>query len=78
MALMEMILAPSDCVCVNVNPVEFRIAGATKKPSDRATATTPKIQHATSIAKIYPHFVDVLLNEICTALTHREEFANRK
>ena len=77
MASMKMLLAPIDCVRVNVNPMELRIAAATQKPSDRAAAATSKIQHTTDMRKIYPHLVDVLLNEICAACTNSEEFANR-
>ena len=78
MALMEVLIAPIDSVRVDVNSMELRIAAVTKKPSDRATTTAPKIQHSMRIRKIYTHVVDVLLYEICAARTNPQEFVHRK
>ena len=67
MASLEMLMAPSDCVRVDVNSMELRPTAGPKKPSDGAAAATPKIQHAARIRKIHPHVVDVLPDEVCAA-----------
>jgi hypothetical protein len=78
MASMEMLIAPIDCVRVNVNSMELRIAAVTKKPSDCAATAAPKIQHSMRARKLYAHVIHVLSYEICAACANLEEFTHRE